>query len=276
MAIRTDSIWILKKRQKFLQIGKLSNGFTLVELLVVIGMLAILMLSLIFTFNPLTQFNKAQDSQRQHDLAQIQRAVDTYFNDTGCYPSTIPFGKIWKSSQGQIYMEQVPQDPKCSSDPNKCYVYITDPNTTCPQWNVLLGAMRGPMGLQNACPLVTKTSGSINCLPNGFGSSGYNYCLLSGSIDCSVVSGTIVGGSGGSGGGGGGGGGGGTTPTPTPGALVCSGSNYYACTSPTNGNPNGSCNSIGLVNGSPTQCSGYGGTYTCVCASNCAGLPCAF
>ena len=248
------------------------DGFTLIELLVVIIMLSVLMLSLIVTFNPLTQINKAQDSQRQHDLAQIQRAVDTYYNDTGCYPKSIPFGSTWKSSSGQVYMETVPQDPKCATDPSKCYAYLTDTNVSCPQWNTLFGAMRGPLDLQHACPLTTKNSSATACLPTGYTANGYNYCLLSGNVDCAVIAGSTIGG----GSGGTGGGGGSATPTPTPGPLVCSGGAYYACTSVSAQNPNGSCNSIGLVNGVPSQCSGYGGTYTCVCASNCAGLPCMF
>ncbi len=242
-----------------------SLGFTLIELLVVIGMLAVLMLGLIFTFNPQEQFNKAKDAQREHDLAQIQRALDTYFNDTGCYPISLTFGSVWKSATGAVYMEKVPQDTDCSANPTKCYIYQV-PSGSCPQWNVLYASLRSSAIPVNACPLVIRNT-STACLPANYGViSGYNYCVASGLFDCTVIAGsTIFGSGGGSGGGGSGGGGSSTpTPTPTPGMLLCTGGNYYGC-SAAGGNTT-RCNSE-----SPPQnnCIGYGGTIQCYCDSHC-------
>jgi prepilin-type N-terminal cleavage/methylation domain-containing protein len=67
----------LKKRQ---------NGFTIIELITVIGVLGILGSILLAIVNPLEQFNKAADSRRKADLAQIQKALESYYQDHGRYP----------------------------------------------------------------------------------------------------------------------------------------------------------------------------------------------
>ncbi len=225
------------------------------QLLVVIMMLGVLTLGAILAFNPLGQYNKTRDSQREHDLGQIQRALDSYNNDTHCYPTTLAFGSKW-SVNGQVYMEKIPQDPNCANDTSKCYVYQTD-GTSCPQWNVLYASLRAVSGLTNACPLATRNSSS-SCLPTGYAANSYNYCVTSGDVDCGFIStSTIV--SSGMGGGGGGGGGGSSTPTPTPGVIVCPGDQYYACTG------DNRCNSIAPK----TQCNGYGGGLICHCDNHC-------
>lgn len=242
-----------------------SSGFSLIELLIVIMMLGVLSLGLILTLNPIAQYNKAKDSQREHDLAQIQRALDSYTNDTHCYPTTLTFGSKW-SVNGQVYMEKVPQDPNCSSSGDNCYVYETD-GTSCPQWNVLYAALKGSADLSHACPLTTR-NGSTTCLPIGYTTSGYNYCVTSGDIDCSVIAGTTFGAqaSGGTGGSGESGGSGGGTPTSTPGPSatptppVCPGDQYFGCSGGDN-----RCNSIAPKE----QCTTFGGQTTCYCDQHC-------
>lgn len=251
MGIYENTVGILKSRK--------TNGFSLIELLIVIAMLAVLFLGLVLTFNPLTQLNKAKDGQRQHDLGQIQRALDSYFNDTHCYPPSLIFGTSWVVN-GQVFMEKIPQDPDCKTNPSKCYVYEADPSS-CPQWNVLYAAMRGPLPPANACPLVTRNSGGTACLPQGFTANKYNYCVLSGNINCAdIAASTIGGGTGGTGGGGGG------VPTPTPTLPAsCPNNQYFGCAG------DNRCNSIAPN----TQCTQFGGTVNCVCDPHCNQM-CAF
>lgn len=93
----------------------LTSGFTLVELIIVIGLIGVLAGVLLTVINPLGQFEKARDAQRKSDLAQIQRALEMYYQDNGKYPSTgtFSFGSPWTSGgpNATKYMNLVPKDP---------------------------------------------------------------------------------------------------------------------------------------------------------------------
>jgi general secretion pathway protein G len=104
-----------------------AKGFTMVELLVVIGLLTILAGALMAIFNPFGQIQKSQDAKRKNDLAQIQRALELYYQDNGRYPvQTAGFaitGGAWGTAWG-TYMAKVPSDPT----PAKKYAYFTTGN----------------------------------------------------------------------------------------------------------------------------------------------------
>lgn len=58
-----------------------SRGFTLIEILIVIGMLAILATVVLVAVNPLRQFAQARNSQRQSNVAAILNAVSSRIAD---------------------------------------------------------------------------------------------------------------------------------------------------------------------------------------------------
>jgi len=58
------------------------RGFTLIEILVVIGMLAILTTVVLVAVNPLRQFAQARNAQRQANVATILNAVSNRMADT--------------------------------------------------------------------------------------------------------------------------------------------------------------------------------------------------
>ncbi len=159
------------------------RGFTLIELLVAIIIFATLSLIVINLFNPLGQLTKGRNAHRQQDLDQIRSALDIYYNDNGCYPSSIPFGAKW-SSGSTVYMQKVPQDVHCNAATGICYLYETD-SSTCPQWNILYATLEPPI---NTATTTCKLSGEDSCKPTGFDASGVNYCIMSGNIDCNYVS----------------------------------------------------------------------------------------
>ncbi|MDE2025019.1 MAG: prepilin-type N-terminal cleavage/methylation domain-containing protein [Patescibacteria group bacterium] len=231
----------------------IEKGFTLIELLLVITIMSILVLGVLGLLNPFQQFSKANDAQRQQDLNQIRVAIDAYYNDTGCYPLSMTFGSAFVSPKNSsvIYMKKVPQDPTCGTDPTKCYQYLTDTSATCPQWNVLLGALRTYLNTksQTYCALETLDAATQGgCLPAYYKSNGYNFCLTSGKVDCSVVITAAN-----------------SAVSPTPSCAK-----IYACESPSVQLPLGTCNNVGtdnFGNGLGNYC-GYGGCIGNACCSN--------
>lgn len=153
-----------------------SSGFTLVELLVVITMLAVLMAILFVMLNPFSQIDKAKDAKRKQDLNQIHNALDTYYNDNNCYPASVPFGSSWVVGSA-VYMKNVPQDPDCSAT-GYCYVYQTDTASSCPQWNVLYARLSRPTNVMTSC-LTFQVCHYVQ--------TKYNYCVFSGELNCSYI-----------------------------------------------------------------------------------------
>jgi len=60
----------------------MKKGFTLLELLIVIGILAILSTTMIIVINPAQMLKKARDSQRISDLNSLKTAIAFYITET--------------------------------------------------------------------------------------------------------------------------------------------------------------------------------------------------
>lgn len=77
----------MKKLSSLISHLSSSKGFTLIELIIVIGILSVLSTVLIATLNPMAQFQKSNDAKRKSDLGQIQKVLEQYYQDnTGKYP----------------------------------------------------------------------------------------------------------------------------------------------------------------------------------------------
>lgn len=153
------------------------KGLTLLELVIVITMVGILLIAAFGFLNPFEQFQKAKDSQATSDVAQITTALDVYYNDNSCYPSTIPFGEEWKEGE-TVYMPLVPEGDNCSSDGSACYLYAV--NGSCPQWNVIFAKLSESPKSGNGCELAEA------CLPQNYTDEWS--CIVSGNVDCSSLS----------------------------------------------------------------------------------------
>src|SRR3990172_3939598 len=64
-------------------------GFTLIELLVTIALVGVLAVTATI-INPVTQLQKARDSQRKSDLKLIQSVLEFHISDNGYYPASLP------------------------------------------------------------------------------------------------------------------------------------------------------------------------------------------
>lgn len=97
------------------------RGFTLVELLVVISIVAILATVGVVVFSNLQK--NGRDAKRQSDLRIIQSALEQYHADQGYYPDTVTSGSSIASGS-KTYLQKVPADPLSTSQ----YHYKTDPD----------------------------------------------------------------------------------------------------------------------------------------------------
>lgn len=161
---------------KFIFGRKNNQGFTLVELLVVLVILAVLGGIILTLLNPKKYIDQAKDAKRTHDLVQIQSALDTYYNDHNCYPVSLD-----ALNSGQtIYMKDIPKDP----DTFASYPYEVDVSTACPQWNILFAKVSTKSNMRSICPLDQFS----DCIPPNLSYDNSAYiCVLSGKIDCAYV-----------------------------------------------------------------------------------------
>ena len=109
------------------------RGFTLIEILVVIGMLAILTTVVLVAVNPLRQFAQARNSQRQANVATILNAVGNHIaNNGGLFenansqcPDTLPSTPAFIANESDVtplydlrdcivpnYLPELPYDPQ--------------------------------------------------------------------------------------------------------------------------------------------------------------------
>lgn len=259
-------------------IKKRSSGFTLVELVVSLGVIAVLLVMAFFVVNPQEQLRKYWNGQRKQDLEQIRTALDVYYNDHGCYPTGVPFGDGWTEEEA-VLMSKVPEDPRLQCTSTGCYPYqyIVEPETSCPQWAVLYAKLEGTIkqlavpGARNQCEYIgekgTGTKEYYLCdtcpvyqLCGSISIGGYNFCYLLGDLkeeDCAALMdvGRVP-----------------LTPVPTvgptePQATPDPQDQYFACTSdPVR------CNSLDDVQ--ELQCKEFGGTMDCYLNDSCCAGMC--
>ena len=111
----------LSHRIKILQDKRISSGFTIVELLLVIGILTILLAIVLVAINPAQQFKLANDTRRTNDINSILNAVHQYAaTNKGSYPASIGSSTLGIASSGGInlcsflvpnYLAGIPTDP---------------------------------------------------------------------------------------------------------------------------------------------------------------------
>lgn len=143
------------------------QSFTLIELLIIIVILGFL--TALISGNYISSLQKGRDARRKNDLAQIQRALETYYEDNKAYPTGVPpFGSGFCTptscvSGSKTYMVRTPEDPNASYS----YAYLVDTDS---QYYYLFSCIEN----------------SKNDKGTGVSNDGY-YCPPAGPISCTTA-----------------------------------------------------------------------------------------
>lgn len=139
------------------------RGFTLMELMIVVVIIGILTSIIGGSF--MQSKVKSRDAQRKSDLAQMERALESYYNDHGTYPPAsndgkvlgTPWGGVFQDTAPTTYMNQLPNDPK---QPNIQYLYITSSDNLKYQ---IFTYIENSLDENINPSIVGKTCGTMSC-----------------------------------------------------------------------------------------------------------------
>ena len=114
---------------------KISSGFTLVEMLVVIAIVGILLAISLVSYAGSRKM--ARDSKRKADIESVRSALEVFRTDCHTYPSTLTFDGtaqilgLAPDCLNNVYLEDTPADPLHAASPNPTFDYFyqsTNPN----------------------------------------------------------------------------------------------------------------------------------------------------
>lgn len=101
------------------------NGYTLLELIVVISIIALLIAGGVTTYSALMK--QSRDGRRKADLENIRSALEMYRSNNGFYPAGTGTSTLSTAFTGTTkYMESIPPDPRTTS---YIYYYTSDGTT---------------------------------------------------------------------------------------------------------------------------------------------------
>jgi len=154
---------------------KTSKGFTLIELMVAISIVAILATIGLVMYNKAQQ--SARDSKRIGDLQEIQKALEQYYATNNKYPGTNGDTNTLSATASYFQNGVVPTDPL--NNATYSYSYITC--STANKYLICAKALEG--GCTSSRCNTAGTGAGGNSLPadacNGITTGATFYCLSS-------------------------------------------------------------------------------------------------
>lgn len=149
-----------------ISLRKRNQGFTIVELLIVIVVIGILALLVITTYSGIQA--KARNSKRQTDIQSLQTQLEAYFSQNGYYPSLGDMNSSsWLGSNMKSLDQNALIDP---SSPNNSKTLVASP--TAKSYSYQVGDGTGSSGVGASCEsddttcakytLTAKYEGTVN------------------------------------------------------------------------------------------------------------------
>ena len=113
----------------------MKNGFSLVEILIVITIIAMLAMAAIGALNPGVLTNRAFDARRKKDIGRIKVALEEYYNDHLCYPSGSDLVAINSDTNCNRSIANFSLNPwPCDPATKAHYKVSVGPGLSCPKW----------------------------------------------------------------------------------------------------------------------------------------------
>ncbi|MCM8787801.1 MAG: prepilin-type N-terminal cleavage/methylation domain-containing protein [Candidatus Omnitrophica bacterium] len=150
---------------EILYLDKNKKSFTLIELMIVIGILGLVLAAALTGYKK--QIEKGQDAKRKRDLSQLRTALEDYHNDRNRYPSQ---GQMVCGASLSPWIKKIPCEPSGAS-----YFYETDANGSYFRIYTQLANEEDPAIEKVGCQKISQGG----CPHN----SHYNYGITSGNID---------------------------------------------------------------------------------------------
>ena len=153
------------------------SGFSLVELLVVMGVVGVLSGIIVF-LNPTAQLNRGEDTKRKADLSLIRSALESYYQDFGDYPGAVNACTVIsaagnttiKDALEPAFIKKLPRDPQFSASTD--YMY----------WHNAAREYKLYAVLENTTdPLIIANLMTVDSVPTGSCTgyaAGYNYRVI--------------------------------------------------------------------------------------------------
>lgn len=126
---------------------KTKRGFTLLEILLVVGIIAVLAGIVIIAINPGRQLAIVRNAERTSDIKQISNAVQQYYIDNGHYPTSMPTTLMEICDTGTsspaegycgdladlsalvpAYLPAIPKDPQATTTDGTGYTIMESPS----------------------------------------------------------------------------------------------------------------------------------------------------
>jgi len=98
-------------------------SFTLIEILVVATIISLLAAGGLASYSTITK--NSLDTRRKADIEQIRAALEMYRSNVGSYPNSSPLSSPLQDEDNNIYLLNVPKDPKTKSS------YLYNPSGIC-------------------------------------------------------------------------------------------------------------------------------------------------